>query len=186
MTSWTSGGLVPLVYVTGISGSGKSAVLRELRRRGYEAFGVDEDGYGSWVDRRTGEERTYPSDSEELDPHEWYADHDWVLDVHKIAELKDRVDRDAILVFLCGVAAGDAKAWEYFDVVCALVVDEATIRARIADRDDNYGKRPHELNQVLAWNVGYADRYRGFGAVIVDARDPLPVVVDAVIATVTS
>jgi hypothetical protein len=176
--------LVPLVYVTGISGSGKSTVLQELRRRGYEALGVDEDGYGRWLDRRTGEERTYPVESETLDPHDWYAHHEWVLDVDRIAELKRHVDRDGILVFLCGVAAGDSEAWESFDVVCALVIDEATIRARIELRDDSwYGKRQHELDQVLAWNVGYADTYRGFGAVIIDATKPLPVVVDAVIAS---
>jgi hypothetical protein len=173
---------VPLVYVTGISGSGKSAVLHELRRRGHSAFGVDEDGYGRWLDRRTGEERTYPAENKAVDPHEWYADHRWVLDVDKIAELKRRVDRDGTLVFLCGVAAGDAEAWEYFDVVCALVIDEATIRSRIDLRDDSwFGKRPQELDQVLAWSVGYAETYQGFGAVIVDATKPLPVVVDAVI-----
>ena len=76
---------MPLVYVTGISGAGKSAVLQELRRRGYEAFGVDEDGYGRWLDGRTGQGRTYPVENEALDPHEWYADHDWVLDVDKMA-----------------------------------------------------------------------------------------------------
>jgi hypothetical protein len=38
------------------------------------------------------------------------------------------------------------------------------------------------LVQVLAWNEGYAETYKGFGAVIVDATRPLPVVVDAVIA----
>jgi hypothetical protein len=174
---------VPLVYVTGISGAGKSAVLQELRRRGYAGFGVDEDGYSRWLDRRTGEERTYPVDGETPDPHEWYTRHDWVLDINKIAKLKKRVDRDATLAFLCGVAAGDAEAWEYFDVVCALQIDEATIRARIHLRDDRwFGKRPHELAQILAWNIGYADMYRGFGAVIVDATQPLPVVVDAVIA----
>jgi hypothetical protein len=155
---------VPLVFVTGISGAGKSAVRLELLRRGYEALGVDEDGYGRWLDRRTGEERTYPAESKTLDPHEWYAAHDWVLDINKIAELKKRVDRDASLVFLCGVAAGDGEAWEYFDVVCALVIDEATIRARIDLREDSwFGKRQDELDQVLAWNVGYADTYRGFG-----------------------
>jgi hypothetical protein len=174
---------VPLVYVTGISGAGKSAVLQELRRRGYEAFGVDEDGYGRWLDRRTGQARIYPIENEALDPHEWYADHDWVLDVDKIAALKRHADRDVTLVFLCGVAAGDAEAWRYFDVVCALVVDEATIRVRIDLREDSwFGKRPQELDQILAWNMGYADTYQAFGAVIVDATKPLPAIVDAVIA----
>jgi hypothetical protein len=173
---------VPLVYVTGISGSGKSSVLHELRRRGYEAFGVDENGYGRWLDPRTGEVRSFPVDNTTLDPHEWYADHDWVLDITKVAELKGQVDRDRTLVFLCGVAAGEAEAWEYFDVVCALVIDEATIRSRIDLREGNwYGKRPLELDQILNWNVGYAETYRTFGAVIIDAKEPLPVVVEAVI-----
>jgi hypothetical protein len=44
------------------------------------------------------------------------------------------------------------------------------------------GTRPHELDQVLAWNAGYADTYRGFGAVIIHATKPLTAVVDAVIA----
>jgi hypothetical protein len=174
---------VPLVYVTGISGSGKSAVLQELRLRGYAAFGVDEDGYARWLDRRTGEEMPYPLGSSLVDPHEWYADHDWALDVKKIGDLKARVDRDAVLAFLCGVAAGDAEAWEYFDVVCALVIDEATIKARVALREDRwFGKRPQELAQIFAWNVGYAETYQGFGAVIIDATQPLPAVVDAVVA----
>jgi hypothetical protein len=34
-----------LFCVTGLSGTGKSAVLSELRVRGYHARGVDEDGY---------------------------------------------------------------------------------------------------------------------------------------------
>src|SRR6266540_3872560 len=100
---------MPLIYVTGISGSGKSAVLQELRRRGFKAFGVDEDAYGRWLDRRTGEEVPYPVGSPTVDPHDWYADHEWVLDVKKIAALKERVDRDGVLAFLCGVAAGDAE-----------------------------------------------------------------------------
>jgi len=127
---------MPLVYVTGISGAGKSAVLRELRRRGHVAFGVDEDGYGTWRDPLTGEERTYPAEDQALDPHAWYASHDWVLDISKIAALKRSVDRDLRLVFLCGVAGGDAQAWDFFDVVCALVIDQATIRSRIELRED--------------------------------------------------
>ena len=62
--------------------------------------------------------------------------------------------------------------------------DEETIRARIELRpdDDWFGKRPDELERIFLWNEGYTERYRGFGAVIIDATEPLPVVVDTVIA----
>lgn len=35
---------MPLIYVTGLPGTGKSAVLHELQVRGFEAHGTDEDG----------------------------------------------------------------------------------------------------------------------------------------------
>jgi hypothetical protein len=167
-----------LVYVTGISASGKSAVLGELRSRGLSAYGVDEDGYGRWLKRPSGEEEECRLD---FDIHAWMSEHDWVLDVQKIAQLKDRSDEENELVFLCGVAAGDSEAWRYFDVVCALVVDEATIRNRIDRRSNAFGKRQAELAQILKWNAGYEDAYRRFGAVIIDATQPLPAVVDAIL-----
>jgi hypothetical protein len=175
---------MPLVYVTGISGAGKSSVLGELRRRGYEALGIDEDGFGRWMDPVTREEVPFPVGIE--DPHAWCAMHDWALDVGRIAELKRQVDRDASLMFLCGVASGESEAWEHFDVVCALVIDEATIRARIELRgDDWFGTRPDELERIFVWNEGYAETYEGYGAVVIDATRPLSDVVDDVIASAT-
>src|SRR4249919_2753653 len=110
---------MPLIYVTGISTSGKSAVLHELRARGFQALGVDEDGYGRWIHRESGRVRQPPPTQGDLDAHHWYTEHDWVLDIEKIARLKDRLSGSHDEVFLCGVAAGDADARDSFDVVCA-------------------------------------------------------------------
>ena len=49
-----------LYYVTGLSGSGKSSVLRELRARGYHARGVDEDGFADWINRISGRADAFP------------------------------------------------------------------------------------------------------------------------------
>jgi uridine kinase len=169
-----------LVYVTGISGSGKSAALQELRSRGFSAYGVDEDGYGKWLRRGSAEEEDFPH-GEDFDIHAWMSEHDWILDVEKIADLKRRSDRTGELIFLCGVAAGDSAAWQYFDLVCSLVIDDETIKQRIARRSEAFGKRQEELARVLKWNVGYGDTYRRFGATLIDAAQPLSVVVDEVI-----
>ena len=50
-----------LFYVTGLSGTGKSAVLRELLIRGYHARGVDEDGYADWLSLAAGTRTTTPA-----------------------------------------------------------------------------------------------------------------------------
>jgi hypothetical protein len=177
---------MPLIYVTGVSTAGKSTVLGELRRRGYTAFGVDEDGNGRFVHRQT--QLVVEPPPEDVDPHEWYPDHAWVLDVHKIARLAERVNADGTLAFLCGVGAGESKAWRYFDLVCALSVDEDTIRERTALRaaaiPDHFGSRPEELAQVLEWNRGYTETYRGFGAVIIDATRPPEALVDDILDAV--
>jgi hypothetical protein len=68
-----------LFYVTGLSGTGKSAVRGELQARGYYARGVDEDGYADWVNRVSGTPDAFPRDDPDFDFHAWYRAHEWVL-----------------------------------------------------------------------------------------------------------
>jgi hypothetical protein len=109
-----------LCFVTGVSGTGKSAVLGELRARGCLARGVDEDGYADWVSRRTGAAEVIPQGDPEFDIHAWYRAHDWVPNA--------------------------------------------------------------ELALIIGWHDRFAETYRRFGAVIVDATRPLHVVVDEALA----
>lgn len=173
-----------LVYVTGSAGSGKSAVLRELRARGYTALGVDEDGFAEWVRRDTGVVDRFPHDDESLDFNTWYADCEWMLSINRISILKQD---DTSPVFLCGVAAGEKAAWHLFDVVVGLVADAETIKQRIEERTDNqFGKSPAEMQEILTWHAAMpAEAYHALGAVTVDATQPLTAVVDAVIAAAT-
>jgi len=76
-----------LCFVTGVSGTGKSAVLGELRVRGGLARGVDEDGYADWVSRRTGAAEVIPRGDPGFDIHAWYRGHDWVLNARRVSVL---------------------------------------------------------------------------------------------------
>ena len=173
---------MPLYYVTGVSGSGKSTVRRELKARGYKAPGVDEEGYGNWVDRTTGEVVPYPHDDKNLDFHDWYKRHEWEISLEKIMPLKEQAEREHIPIFLCGAASGDSKAWHLFDKVIALVVDADTLEHRIRTRAENdYGKTPEELALILKWHGKFNEDYHKFGAEIIDATRPLDEVVDAIL-----
>jgi hypothetical protein len=171
-----------LYYVTGLSGTGKSAALSELRARGYHARGVDEDGFADWINPVSGMPDDFPEDDPNLDFHAWYRAHDWVLDAERISVLSRAAARLGQPVYLCGVADGDDKVWHLFEKVFALVADLPTIERRIADRDNEFGKTPEEFAAIVQWHDGYETAYRRFGAVIIDATLPLDEVVDQILA----
>ncbi len=173
---------MPLFYVTGLSGTGKSTIMGELVARGFEAHGIDEEGYGDWINRKTDKVDEFPHDDKFLDIHQWYQDHEWVLSDARISELKSKADATEKIIFLCGVAVGDDKVWHYFDKVIGLVIDEATLRERIFQRRDNqFGKSPDEMAEILKWHANYEENYRRIGAAIVDAEQPVDKVVENIL-----
>ena len=173
---------MPLIYITGMSGSGKSSVLRDLDALGYETHGVDELGYADWVDRQTGEIIPFPEDEQSVSIHDWYKKHRWVLSVDRISQLKKQTDTDDKLVFLGGIAEGEETVWQYFDKVFLLSIDELTIRERITNRQGNdFGKAPEEMAEILDTLSRYETKCQRLGAIQIDATRPLNVVVNEII-----
>jgi dephospho-CoA kinase len=170
---------VPLVLVTGISGSGKSTVCEELKPRGYEAHDIDLEGNAVWVHRKTGEVTAMPA-APKVGTPQWLAEWEWRVVRHKVEGLAERAgDRT---VFLCGITANEKEVWHLFSLVIYLSIDSQTLRRRVASRTTkDFGKAPHELAAILAWHDVGEDQYRQFGAVIIDATRPLHQVVDDVL-----
>lgn len=167
-----------LYYITGVSGSGKSSILQELRRQGYEAYGVDEDVYADWVDRQTGKVEVLPQNEPNFDIHEWFSKHGWHLNVDKVRQLKTESGKKNTPVFLCGAAEDDDKAWDAFDAVFALHLEESAIRQRILERTGNdYGKKPEEMENILKWHRRSEKTYHDLGAIFIDASQPLSTIV---------
>ena len=175
------GQLAGLVWITGNSGTGKSTVRAELARRGYASFDTDEDGITVWRDRATGQEVAYPADAHYRD--DWLEHHGWMIDRSRVEELA-LLSRDR-LVLLCGSVENENEVWDLFDWVVCLVLDEATLRERIATRTTNpFGQKPVELQAILSWNPLLEPSYQKGGAQIVNADQALSAVVDEILAAV--
>jgi shikimate kinase len=171
---------VTVAWVTGNSGTGKSTVCEELRARGYVALDADEDGFCRWIDRAEGGvviDPPYPV------PEGWLDRHGWVIVRERVETLVE--ESPCRIAFLCGSAENEQDVRDLFDVIVCLVIDEDTLRHRLATRTTNpFGKHPEELAAALKWNPRMRAIYESLGAAIIDASRPVTEVVDGVIGAV--
>ena len=170
---------VGLVYVTGISGAGKSTVCVELRRRGFESHDTDQEGNAVWVNRITGVQTLIAGARERSEPG-WSDEQEWRAVPAKIVALAERAaDR---VVFLCGSTANEHAVWDLFSTVEYLSIDERTLRHRLQSRTTNdFGKSAIELAAILEWHKVSDSDFARLGAVVIDATRSVHDVVDDVV-----
>ena len=122
------------ILVTGISGTGKSAALAELGRRGYRVVDTDEPGWREY--------RPFES-PDELHRGEWL----WVED--RIAGLLSSDTGRSL--FVAGCVRNQSTFYDRFDAVVLLSAPADVILDRVARRTTNtYGKTPLERAMILA------------------------------------
>jgi dephospho-CoA kinase len=168
-----------LIYITGLSGSGKSTVCREIKKMGFEAHDADGEGINNWYKTSSGK----IASREEIDkPHtnDWYKKFSWQTSENKVKKLALRAKNK--LIFVCGTSANEEKAWHIFDKVICLVVNEGTIRERLKMRTTNdFGKDKTELKMILDWYKIYPGDYLKMGAITVDANQSLGKVLNTIL-----
>jgi dephospho-CoA kinase len=172
---------MPLVYITGNSGAGKSAVRKELILRGYEAHDTDENDISSWQNKYTGNIVERPLIETDR-TNAWYSEHDWNMSRNKIDNLAKQANDK--LIFLCGSTSNADEMLGFFNKVYYLSVDKDTLKERLTSRTSNdFGKAPDELNNILGWHMSLEERYKNHGAHLIDATQPINSIVDEILST---
>lgn len=168
-----------LIYITGPSGSGKSSVTTELIGRGFEAYDADKE-LCSWYDNETGQKVAYPRDAASR-PADWQRHHSFLMSEEMVKELKEKSDKQ--IIFICGMAPNDLElAPRFFDRVILLQISEAAMVNRVTARKNNkYGQSPDQLAVIRQWYEPTIQKYRNFGAVVIDAEQPIPQVISDIL-----
>ncbi len=162
------------VLLTGMSGTGKSTLIRELSARGYKAVDADADEWSEWVE--------YIATPGELgSPVE--PDRDWMWREDRIQGLLSM--EDANILFVSGCAKNMVRFYPQFDHVILLSAPAAVIVERLATRTNNpYGKRPDEVARVLSLVQTIEPLLRKGAGYEVDTSAPLGQVVETVLRLV--
>jgi dephospho-CoA kinase len=147
------------VLITGMSGTGKSTALAELRRHGFEAVDTDEHGLTGWSDEDGG--------------YVWRED--------RMSELLAR-DRDSTL-FVSGTVSNQGRFYGDFDAVVLLSAPAEVLLSRIETRTTNdYGKTTTERDLVLRHLAEVEPLLRATCTDEIDATQPVEAVVAELIS----
>lgn len=142
------------ILVTGMSGTGKSAVLAELGKRGYEVVDTDEPGWTDWSDEEGG--------------YVWRED--------RIAELLAREDGPTL--YVSGTVSNQGRFYPRFDAVVLLSAPAEVLFQRIESRSTNpYGKTADERALIQSHLAEIEPLLRATCTHEIDAAQPLEKVV---------
>jgi dephospho-CoA kinase len=160
---------VKRVLLTGMSGTGKSSVLSELRARGYKTVDTD---YGGWTEQvdvpRSGDPTGRPQAKE------------WLWREDLMARLLST--EDAEVLFVSGAARNQTKFYPQFDHVVLLTAPVAVITERLAVRTNNpYGKDPAELAEIIGLKQEVEPALRRAADLEIDTSIPLTEVVETIL-----
>ena len=146
------------VLLTGMSGTGKSALVHEFRRRGYTAYDADEDGFSEpRADGRWG----------------WRADR--VADL--LAEVPER------LSFFAGCSEEQIEL--PFNLRVLLTAPRPVLVERLRKRSGNsYGRDGAELSQVLADLAEVEPLLRRSADLVLTTTAPTAEVADALLGQI--
>jgi broad-specificity NMP kinase len=143
------------ILITGMSGTGKSTLISELRALGYKSFCMDEPGWS-----------------------EHTPDGDWIWREARVHEL---LSQEGTL-FVSGCATNQGKFYPQFDEIVLLSAPAVVLVERLATRTTNsYGKRPEELAETLGYIETVEPLLRKSATLEIDATAPLDQVVAKVV-----
>jgi dephospho-CoA kinase len=156
------------VLLTGMSGTGKSTLIRELVARGYRAVDADEPG---WSEYRPVSSASGGSPGES----------DWVWREDRVQDLLSMEDADVL--FISGCASNQVKFYAQFDHIVLLSAPVPLLLERLATRTTNsFGKHPDEVAQVLYYQRTVEPRLRMVAAIELDTSAPVDELLAAVLA----
>lgn len=166
-----------IILVTGVSGTGKTTVHRELKKRGIATIGIDETEHLSYWISNDGKVVV----GEDVDFNkEFLANHQWVCE---LPVLEDLIAKSGKPVIVCGSSDNISDCMKLCDLTLLLKCSSETFVSRIKARDDNeYGKSEAAEQALLGYYKTYNQECINAGAIPINAEESVENVVKEILS----
>lgn len=166
------------IYITGVSGTGKTTIAKLLNDKGVKAYSIDEvDNLCHWVNKNTGKVVDYEAklDSEFINSHEW------ICDIRLLKEITEQKD----FVVVLGLAENQADFVSLFDKVILLHCKPETFIKRVSQRKDNaFGQEKTAQEYLLNTYQKFESDTLKNGAIPISVEEPIDTVVKMIISEI--
>ncbi|KKW46425.1 MAG: hypothetical protein A3A43_03340 [Candidatus Liptonbacteria bacterium RIFCSPLOWO2_01_FULL_56_20] len=153
------------ILVTGIAGSGKSTVCRELNKLGYRAHDIEDiRGLFRMLDEKTSKVfKGYNND------HLGKVRRGrWICNIKRLQKFIKSENNP--LVFYCGTASNMDEVIPLFDLVVLLKSSPKVLRQRLSSRKPgNFGRTKEVQDWILSWKDRSEKTKGKMGAIVIDA-----------------
>lgn len=164
------------IYITGISGTGKTTLAKKLAELGYLSISIDEvPGLCGWYNKETKKRVDYEADLTE----DFIKAHEWLCDVVALKQFVDEATVKEIPFIAAGVADNQDEYLSLFDTVVLLKCGPEIFLDRINKRIDNdFGKEASAQEFLRQSYQSYEKAMIEKGAIIVNAELPVDMVLE--------
>jgi len=163
-----------IIYITGISGTGKTTLAKEFFKRGYCAVDIDE--FSHWEHKESRELNHWSPGAS----RDFLENHEWVCDLDALKKVFKKNEKENVFVF--GIVDKEKETFPLFDIIILLQISIETAFKRVDMRDNNdFGKGNTEKEWIKSWKDDFEKDLIAKGAISISTEDEINVVVKNII-----
>ena len=155
------------ILITGVSGTGKSTVCKNLISLGYEAFDIENiEGMFEMYHKDT--KKVFEEFDNSIPRHIKNAE--WICDIEKLKKLLE--SKKSGIAFYCGIASNMDDLLPLFDKVLVLQLDSDALNKRLKNREgtQDIGNTQDGRDVVLGWKDWWEKEMHKKGGILMNAN----------------